>query len=60
MLIHLEKLKESNIKASWSNPRNGEKTLFKSVKNKEPQLFEPPGREKEGNDWVLVLEEVEE
>lgn len=43
------------LKAQWFNPRDGKYTSIKNVENKGVQIFDPPGQEKEGNDWVLVL-----
>lgn len=43
------------LKAQWFNPRDGKYMSIKNVENKGVQIFDPPGDEKEGNDWVLVL-----
>lgn len=56
MKINMGKIKGDNVKASWFNPRNGEKTAIGDVENKGVQVFQPEGGKKDGNDWVLVLE----
>ena len=47
-----------SFKASWYNPRNGEKSLLESplVKEDGHYSFQPSGEIAEGNDWVLILE----
>jgi hypothetical protein len=42
--------------AYWFNPRNGtKKKIYHELANKQ-QVFNPPGENREGNDWVLILE----
>jgi len=48
----------SSVKASWYDPRNGTKKTIGSFSNKGFQKFDPPGQQREGNDWVLILESV--
>lgn len=47
------------LKASWYNPRNGKYSNIGEFANKGLVEFDPPKKEKEGNDWVLVLEKVD-
>lgn len=54
--IQMNKLKGTEIKASWYNPRNGKYTSIGSFTNKGTQVFDPPGSQEEGNDWVLCFE----
>lgn len=44
------------VKASWYSPRDGNRIPIGSFKNEGVKKFTPPGEEKEGNDWVLILE----
>ncbi|TDH27448.1 DUF4038 domain-containing protein [Segetibacter sp. 3557_3] len=54
--VNLGKTGGSKVKASWYNPRNGTSQPIGRFDNKGTKQFDPPGVEKEGNDWVLVLE----
>ena len=46
------------VKAAWYSPKNGTKKSIGAFVNKGVQRFDPPGVEREGNDWVLVLESI--
>lgn len=50
------KVSGGKVKASWQSPVNGSKILIGLFDNKGLKNFNSPGEEKEGNDWVLVLE----
>lgn len=50
------KLPGKQVKASWFNPRNGDKTFIGDFTNSGTLHFDPPGDEKPGNDWVLILD----
>ena len=54
--VNMAKLSGASVKASWYDPRDGKYSLIGTYTNKGTQQFDPPGDEKEGNDWVLVLE----
>jgi len=56
--IHVkpEKLLGNKWEASWFDPRTGVYTPIKAISDKESLTFKAPGEEREGNDWVLVLE----
>ncbi|UEG48781.1 glycoside hydrolase family 140 protein [Ferruginibacter lapsinanis] len=58
MKIYLGKCKGSKIKCSWYNPRNGQYKLIGIFPNTGVKTFTPPGKEKNGNDWVLVMESI--
>jgi Protein of unknown function (DUF4038)/Putative collagen-binding domain of a collagenase len=58
MNIAMGKISGSKVKASWYDPRNGEKKLIGTFNNKGVQSFNPPGEQQDGNDWVLVLETI--
>ncbi|MFW6369909.1 MAG: putative collagen-binding domain-containing protein [Bacteroidota bacterium] len=40
---------------TWFNPRNGEKQAATSQPVDGLLVFDPPGEEERGNDWVLIL-----
>ncbi|RPI04722.1 MAG: DUF4038 domain-containing protein [Ignavibacteriae bacterium] len=56
--IHMGKISGSVVNAWWYNPRTGEATKIGVFKNKGSRLFDPPGRNLNGNDWVLVLDDA--
>lgn len=58
MTVNMGKIKGSKVKASWFNPRNGETKIIGEMENKGIQHFTPEGGQKEGNDWVLILDSV--
>ena len=51
--VDITKLNFSPSKATWFDPRTGEK---KSIAIGNSDLFDPPGEQKDGNDWVLIIE----
>lgn len=48
----------TEVKASWFNPRDGKSTPIGNIENKDSHTFDPPGSEKDGNDWVLILDKL--
>ena len=54
--VATSKLKFNPSKASWFNPRTGEKQLIDEHRNTTINTYNPPGEKKNGNDWVLILE----
>lgn len=52
----LNRLKFKVTKLSWYNPSDG--TIVNSWANRKKEIvdFDPPGEQKNGNDWVLILE----
>jgi len=56
--IHIDKTKigVKNFKAKWYDTETGKfsETIFSS--NEDILIFDPPGNEEIGNDWVLVLD----
>jgi hypothetical protein len=54
--IATNKLKFNTSKASWFNPRTGEKEIITEHKNTTINNYDPPGEKENGNDWVLILE----
>lgn len=58
MKINMGKIKGDQVKVSWFNPRNGESKLIGKFENKGVQTFTPEGGQKDGNDWVLILDSI--
>jgi hypothetical protein len=56
--VNMGKIEGNKVKASWFNPRDGKTTLIGEFGNKGEEYFNPPGEEKEGNDWVLILDSI--
>lgn len=56
--VNTSSFTSAKIKATWFNPRNGEKTEVDTFENKGELEFTAPGEVKNGNDWVLILDEV--
>lgn len=54
------KISGEKIRAYWYNPRNGRAEFLGYFENKAVQHFDPPGQRKEGNDWVLILDDAGE
>jgi hypothetical protein len=54
----MDKITGEKVKAWWYNPRNGEVEFLGYFENKGVTHFDPPGSKKEGNDWVLVLDDA--
>ena len=50
------KIEGKKVVATWYNPKDGTKKNIDVFANKGTHSFDPPGEEKEGNDWVLILE----
>jgi hypothetical protein len=58
MNINLDKMHLNRIKASWYNPRNGLFTKIGDYEAKGIKTFDPPGGKSDGNDWVLILDNI--
>ena len=56
--VNLGKIEGEKVKASWFNPRDGKTSEIGEFDNNGTKEFNPPGEEKEGNDWVLILDTV--
>lgn len=54
--VRMGKISGGNVKASWYSPKNGSKKSIGTFVNKGFRKFDPPGEQKDGNDWVLILE----
>lgn len=58
--IKMGKIREEKVKAFWFNPRNGETTFINNFENSGIKEFDPPREMNEGNDWVLLLETLQQ
>ncbi|WP_437919060.1 glycoside hydrolase family 140 protein [Sphingobacterium sp. LRF_L2] len=56
--VNMGKIKGDQVKASWFNPRTGEITEIGKVANTGVQTFLPSAGQKDGNDWVLILDSI--
>ena len=56
--IKLGKIRGKKVKAYWYNPRNGSTDFIGEFKNQGTKIFIPPGEERDGNDWVLVVDDA--
>jgi hypothetical protein len=54
--VKMGKIDGVKISASWFNPRSGKITFIGDYENTGTRNFNPPGKIKNGIDWVLVLE----
>jgi hypothetical protein len=54
--VNMGKISGAKVKAAWYSPIDGSKKSIGSFANKGVISFDPPGEQKEGNDWVLILE----
>jgi len=58
MEVNMSLLDGKDSKAYWYNPRNGDKTFISKINNNGMHVFDAPDDEKNGTDWVLILEKV--
>ncbi|MEI6950041.1 glycoside hydrolase family 140 protein [Paraflavisolibacter sp. H34] len=56
--VNMGRIAGAKVKASWYDPRTGDKQAIGSFANKGVKAFNPPGEKKDGNDWVLILESL--
>jgi hypothetical protein len=56
--VNMGKIAGQKVSTCWLNPRTGSMIISKIYDNKGVVALDPPGDEKNGNDWVLVLESV--
>jgi len=54
--VRTDKLSGRALRYSWFDPRTGNVVQKGVVKNLAVNSFDPPGSEKAGNDWVLILD----
>ena len=56
--VRLGVISGATLRAWWYNPRDGSAQSAGLVPNTGVKRFVPPGQAAEGNDWVLVLDDV--
>ena len=56
-VVHGDKIKSLNLRASWFDPRTGGETVFGIYPSGHDIQFVPPTQGK-GRDWVLILDEL--
>ncbi|MCW3093755.1 MAG: glycoside hydrolase [Ferruginibacter sp.] len=56
--VVLGRISGQQVKAYWYGPAEGKQVQIGKFKNKGTRIFNPPGNEQNGNDWVLVLESI--
>ena len=58
--LQMGKIVGKTVVAWWYNPRTGKATKIGKYKNKGNILFNPPFDKKDGNDWVLIIDNKSE
>ena len=56
--INMGKIKGVKVTALWFNPSDGKTEAIGQFENKGVLSFNPPGDQKNGNDWVLILKSI--
>jgi hypothetical protein len=56
--VNMGKITGIKVRASWYNPRNGTVKVIGDFNNSDIIKFVPPGNIQNGNDWVLILDDV--
>jgi hypothetical protein len=56
--INMGRISGDHVRAWWYNPRDGEATEIGVFSNSGTLSFDPPGDKQEGNDWILVLDDM--
>jgi hypothetical protein len=57
--VNMGRIGGSRVKVAWYDPRSGVTKPIGKYVNKGVMVFDPPGEEKDGNDWVLVMDKVQ-
>ncbi|MFW6309291.1 MAG: glycoside hydrolase family 140 protein [bacterium] len=55
--LNMEKISGDRVKTWWYNPRNGTNIYIGEYTNTGIQKFNPPGQQRDGNDWILVVDD---
>lgn len=55
--VNMDKISANKVRAIWYSPRDGSKKTIGTFSKKGTVKFDPPGEQRDGNDWVLILEE---
>jgi hypothetical protein len=53
--LNTSQLTGEKFEVSWYNPRDGKTIDTGTVKKNTVPEFDPPGTQKDGEDWVLIL-----
>lgn len=56
--LYMNKIPGEKLNVSWFNPRDGKTIKGEEIENVGTHTFDPPGEEKNGNDWVLILDSI--
>src|ERR1039457_260129 len=56
--IRMGAITGAQVEASWYSPRDGSAHGIGKFANQGVRTFTPPGQSGDGNDWVLVLDDV--
>ena len=56
--LKLGAISGAQVTGNWYSPRDGSMQLIGTFPNRGDREFTPPGPPREGNDWVLVLDEI--
>lgn len=56
--LNMGKIAGNEVKATWFDPRTGKTTAIGKIKNAGAAKFNPPGEPANGNDWVLILDQI--
>ena len=59
VIVRLRQLDAARAKATWYDPRTGRRAEIGDYAVVNDESFDPPGWPREGNDWVLALEQIE-
>jgi hypothetical protein len=58
LTVRLDALRGARVRATWFDPRTGESSRIGEMAATGTHVFDPPGDEGRGRDWVLVLDRV--
>jgi hypothetical protein len=56
--IHLGAITGGRVRANWYYPRDGPAKSIGTFANQGERAFNPPGGPREGNDWVLIVDDA--
>lgn len=56
VIVRMDWSDSARARATWFDPRTGERTAIGTVELAGERTFDPPGEARRGNDWVLILE----
>ena len=56
IVVRMDALRGPTVSAAWFDPRTGVSRPIGAFRARGTHTFDPPGDERRGNDWVLVLD----